>query len=251
MHITAFSPSPELSGFVECYGLWHNDPELGPPTAATAHSPPADLPPFSAQDPLGFARRMLWLRLPGRDEGLSIFFRPAGLYHLFGLSLAEGRTARAGPGEAALAFVNALLHRMQEAGSHVAWPAAADELLLAHAAHTTALPDAVDAVAGSILRQEGRVSIEALAQGVGLSRRQLERRFLAEVGTAPKLYASLVRFNHAFRLLAASPAPNWQDVAYACGYYDQAHLIREFRRFTGQAPSAFFKANPEQPIPAA
>ncbi|UOQ99780.1 AraC family transcriptional regulator [Hymenobacter sp. 5317J-9] len=190
---------------------------------------------------------MLWLRLPDRDEGLSIFFRPVGYYHLFKPPVAEGEDVRDMLSRAAQPFVDALLQRMQEC-RRLAWPAAADELLLERVAGTATSPDAVDAVAGSILEHDGRVSIEALAQGVGLSRRQLERRFLAEVGTAPKLYASLVRFNRAFRLLAADALPNWQDVAYACGYYDQAHLIREFRRFTGHAPSAYFKAHPTSPV---
>lgn len=105
--------------------------------------------------------------------------------------------------------------------------------------HPHPTSEVVEAVANCILRRRGRVTIEALAYDAGLSRRQLERRFLLEVGAPPKLYARIARFNHVLELLAESLAPDWPDIAYLCGYYDQAHLIREFRRFTGQTPGAY------------
>jgi transcriptional regulator GlxA family with amidase domain len=52
----------------------------------------------------------------------------------------------------------------------------------------------------------------------------------------PKRFARLHRFRSAVRMLAATPAPALARVAQVCGYFDQAHLNREFREFAGRTP---------------
>jgi AraC-like DNA-binding protein len=56
---------------------------------------------------------------------------------------------------------------------------------------------------------------------------------------APKVYARVLRFDHAVRRLRAGRAGGWVDLALCCGYADQAHLAREFRALSGLPPSAF------------
>lgn len=85
-------------------------------------------------------------------------------------------------------------------------------------------------------RSRGKVRVEELAAGEGWSRKHLTRRFQIEVGASPKLYARILRFEHAQALAQASPRPSWTEVALACGYADQAHLIREFRTLAGLTP---------------
>jgi methylphosphotriester-DNA--protein-cysteine methyltransferase len=58
----------------------------------------------------------------------------------------------------------------------------------------------------------------------------------AAVGLSPKLFSRLQRFNHVFRVLETSVS-NWAQTAAACGYYDQAHLIRDCKRFSGTTPA--------------
>jgi AraC-like DNA-binding protein len=82
------------------------------------------------------------------------------------------------------------------------------------------------------------VHVSAAARALGLSERQFERRFLAQVGVTPKRFAMLRRFE---RVAAqAKTAPSLTAVALEAGYYDQAHFIRDFRRFAGAAPKEFF-----------
>lgn len=97
------------------------------------------------------------------------------------------------------------------------------------------------------------VALQALAGGapmnelsgmVGISDRTLGRRFRMQVGLSPKLYQRVVRFRRAFRMLSRSAPGQWTRVALAAGYYDQAHLIRDFRGFAGAAPGDFFRADP-------
>ena len=85
----------------------------------------------------------------------------------------------------------------------------------------------------------GAAPIEILAQQIGLGRRQFERRFLEYVGLSPRLFGRIVRFQRAFRALGAESGA---AVAARCGYADQAHLVREVRRFAGQTPTLLAQA---------
>ena len=96
------------------------------------------------------------------------------------------------------------------------------------------------------LLESGRPgTIGELARSVGLTPRTLQRRFRAEVGIGPTLLRRILRFRAAFRLLERLPPGRWSRVAPRAGYFDQAHLIRDFRRFAGGAPSVFFGGGPE------
>ena len=88
-------------------------------------------------------------------------------------------------------------------------------------------------------------TIGELARSVALTPRTLQRRFQAEVGLDPTLLRRILRFRAAFRLLERLPPGRWTRVASRAGYFDQAHLIRDFRRFAGAAPSVFFGGGPE------
>jgi AraC-like DNA-binding protein len=75
-----------------------------------------------------------------------------------------------------------------------------------------------------------------LARTLGISLRQLERRFQNAVGLGPKHFSRMRRFQRIFQAIEQQ-RPGWAGAAAACGYYDQAHLVRDFREFAGQAPS--------------
>ena len=93
--------------------------------------------------------------------------------------------------------------------------------------------DAVRQLAGS----HGTRDIASLARDFGISTRHLERRFLDRVGLQPKLFARMRRFQSVFPAIESGKA-NWAAAAIACGYYDQAHLIRDFREFAGEPPAS-------------
>ena len=86
----------------------------------------------------------------------------------------------------------------------------------------------------------GAVPIEALATEIGWSRRHLARRFAAEIGLSPKLQARILRFRRAADLLRAGhgAATGLADLAVDCGFFDQAHMTREFRDLSGLTPAA-------------
>jgi AraC-like DNA-binding protein len=72
-----------------------------------------------------------------------------------------------------------------------------------------------------------------------MSERQFRRRCVEESGLAPKQLCRILRFRHACELAAARRA-GWAAIAADAGYYDQAHLIRDFHEFSGGAPVSVF-----------
>jgi AraC-like DNA-binding protein len=114
---------------------------------------------------------------------------------------------------------------------------------LAHALDG-ARPDPIEAAVARLESGRARAAGE-LAVAVGLTPRTLQRRFMDEIGVDPTLLRRIIRFRAAFVLLEKLPPGRWGRVAPHAGYFDQAHLVREFRRFAGAPPSVFFGAGPE------
>ncbi|MFA9431111.1 helix-turn-helix domain-containing protein [Egicoccus sp. AB-alg2] len=82
----------------------------------------------------------------------------------------------------------------------------------------------------------GRVRVGALARELGWSERRLASQFGDQLGMSPKRMAGLVRFERAAALLARPDRPSLAEIAHRVGYYDQAHLTTEVRRFAGLTP---------------
>ena len=81
-------------------------------------------------------------------------------------------------------------------------------------------------------------NVTAVAADLGVSERHLRRIFRDTVGLSPKSFAKLTRFHRALHAARTSAHANWTNIAAAVGYYDQAHLITEFRAIAGVTPSA-------------
>jgi len=149
---------------------------------------------------------------PGRQSGIQLALEPLGARALLGLQAVE------------IANIDV---------------PAADVLGPLEPARAVA-PEVTEA--WSTLRQSsGRVAINQLAHSVGWSSRHFGERFLADVGLSPKAAARVIRFDHARRELqrrvTSGALVTLADLAADTGYYDQAHLAREFRELAGCSPS--------------
>lgn len=87
----------------------------------------------------------------------------------------------------------------------------------------------------------GTIGVEDLADEAGVSRKHLSRRFRIEIGLTTKTLARVHRFKHAMDWLSQQERVAWGELASICGYYDQSHLIRDFRDFSGMAPGDFIR----------
>jgi AraC-like DNA-binding protein len=98
-------------------------------------------------------------------------------------------------------------------------------------------------LAGQLSRRPSNnrsIGLGELAAELGVSIRTVERSFLSTVGLSPKQYAQVLRFRRVLQELRA-PDPRWSTIALQSGYYDQAHLINAFRRYTGASPMRFLE----------
>ena len=97
----------------------------------------------------------------------------------------------------------------------------------------------VDAAVATIIRSGGRTPIEEVTAESGISRQHLARAFAYHVGVSPKTFARVMRFRRAIELAQAGQE-RWVDLAGELGYFDQSHMISEFREFAGDTPVPFF-----------
>jgi AraC-like DNA-binding protein len=88
-----------------------------------------------------------------------------------------------------------------------------------------------------LIQREPWHRMAAIAAQTGASVRHLERAFLDRVGCPPKTLARITRFQRVLSLREQRPQWGWARVAVESGYYDQAHLIADFRRFSGSTPA--------------
>jgi AraC-like DNA-binding protein len=90
-----------------------------------------------------------------------------------------------------------------------------------------------------IQHRHGNISVEALMRELGANYKYLERHFLQIVGLTPKVFNRITRFQYVMQTLRYAAFHAWPSMALDCGYYDQAHFIKEFKEFTGATPSEF------------
>ena len=110
--------------------------------------------------------------------------------------------------------------------------------LLDHPLHqrlseTKACPSQAHAL--HLLRTRPDLDIIEIARDIGWSRKHLADRVRDAVGIGPRSFRRLLRFHRLTK--AIGEAPDWAGLAHDAGYYDQSHLIREFREFAGMTPS--------------
>lgn len=172
----------------------------------------------------------------GSQSGVQVAVRPLGCRALFGLP--AGELAGLDTDFDAVAgdtFVGTLRDRLRHAGT---WPerfALLDDTMAGLIRERAAVHPDVAYAFDRLVDSGGEVTIGELAGEIGWSPRHLTDRFRAEVGLRPKETARVVRFDRARRLLRAGVRLG--DVAAKAGYFDQAHLNREFRVLAGLSPT--------------
>ncbi|PWI41240.1 AraC family transcriptional regulator [Streptomyces sp. ICBB 8177] len=184
----------------------------------------------------------------GAQSGVQLALGPLGARVLLGLPAGELGGLDL-PADAVLGrFAGEVCDRLRSAGDWRDRFAVLDAALLARLRPDRAVSEPVARAWRALLRGGGAVPAGALASEAGWSGRHLADRFRAEIGLTPKAAARVVRFDRARRLLAARAAASGSvrgvddglglaALAAECGYFDQAHMAREFRALAGCPPS--------------
>jgi AraC-like DNA-binding protein len=217
---------------------------LDEPLTVEAHPDPGQPPGEFGTLLGGLHSAPALIRHAGAQSGIQLALKPPGVRALLGLPAGQLADLDV-PAEAVLGRVcTELRDRVRGASG---WPerfAVLDEILLRQ---LLAGRDGAAAVAPEVLwswrqllRAGGAVRVADLAAGTGWSGRHLASRFRAEIGLTPKAAARVVRFDRARRRLVEhidDAGYQLADLAADTGYFDQAHLAREFRSLAGVPPS--------------
>jgi AraC-like DNA-binding protein len=186
----------------------------------------------------------------GPSAVVGAHFTPGGAAAFFGGALRELRNRTElledlwGP---APCGVRELREQLQAATS----PQQALQRLQAHLLlrlHDAAPPDPLAALAIQAFRSDPtRARVEPVQRDSGCTPAQFIRRFEQAVGLTPKRYARVLRFGALLPSLLRCGPRDWAQIAAGAGYFDQSHLIREFRQLAGVAPSAYAPVQADQP----
>ena len=179
------------------------------------------------------------LLMSGEIKAFSIRFQPGALHRLIRFdmnAIANHGVAMADVfGRSSNGLRDAVLGAADFAGR-----VAAAERWLGNIQRDARPLDRIDIAGRILLESGGQKRIDGLAEWAGRSERQFTRRFAAQVGLNPKLYARAIRLNALLKTRRSQPQATWTELAHAAGYADQAHFVRECRDLTGSSPSAFF-----------
>ncbi|WP_324679110.1 helix-turn-helix transcriptional regulator [Hymenobacter sp. GOD-10R] len=182
------------------------------------------------------------LQLPAACCIAGVFFRPGVVHRWLRYPMPELTQGPLDLETLAGPAVQQLLAQLAEVPATLARVALLEAFVARRLPVLTHLPTATDYALRLLVQHRGNISVEALAGQLRVSRQFLARQFAEHVGRSPKQVGRVVRFNAVHQQLVQQPQPDWLDLVCQYGYYDQTHLIKEFRTFTGCSPLAYQQA---------
>ncbi len=176
------------------------------------------------------------IKVHNQLHAIRIDFLPGGLYRMLGLPMLElfdcGFDASLFFGDE-IAKINEQLQEINdlEAGKNIV-----ESFLLKQVKNVKELLP-IDLALRMLLQQNGNMSMDKIASLSCLSLKTFERKCKERIGMNPKSYARILKFSKAYRIHEAFPQLSWTNIAYEAGYYDQMHMIKDFKVFAGVNPS--------------
>lgn len=253
-------PAPPLRPFIAWYaGFRHTGPParhrglpspyltliftLDEPLTLTQHPDPRQPPGRYVTLVGGLHAAPALITHDGRQSGIQLMLSPLGARALLHLPAGELASLDLDGSQVLGPLAAQIQERVRSAPNWPARFAVLDELLASRLGGMMQLRPETARAWQQLLASGGGVTVAELASETGWSSRQLRNRFGAEIGLTPKAAARVIRFDRTRRLLARQAAAGQQrplaDVAAEFGYYDQAHLAREFRELAGCPPSTW------------
>ena len=188
---------------------------------------------------VGPNRRAMEIRATGAVDLVGVRFRPEALSAWLRVDAGELLDRSCALGELPAPLDRTLAEQL--AGARGSGPRLA--ILRRHLAHASSrvVFDRRIGAAVDLALADGRARPAAIAEAVGMSYRQLSRLFQERLGFGPKPLVRLGRFQRALRALEGPGHRSVAAVAVRAGYFDQAHLARDFRLFAGIAPGRYLR----------
>lgn len=177
---------------------------------------------------------------PGNVLAFGVFLKPFASWELFRIPPAEFADQSFQGREVFGPWITNLWQKLGECKTFGDRVQLATDTLLPFAEHAAA-PTKTMVAARSLLETDPGMRIEQLARASYMTLRSFERKFVSDIGVTPKLFGRLRRFQLALDCKRASGA-RWLDVAHELGYFDQMHMVKEFRAFGGETPSELLQS---------
>jgi AraC-like DNA-binding protein len=114
-----------------------------------------------------------------------------------------------------------------------------DSFLLARVSAAEPPPPSLTWAVSRLHATGGALDIGSLTDALGCSRRYLIGLFNDHVCLPPKVFARVLRFRRALELAYGDRGLDWAEIAHRTGYYDEAHMVRDFQQFMGHSPTAY------------
>jgi AraC-like DNA-binding protein len=210
---------------------------LGPPQYRVEPGPPEKRVPFVDVWYSGLHQGPIDTEAPHGNALLGVAFSAHGSFPWLGERMEDLSDRIIALADALGDGALALRERLLNTASLEARFKCVERWLLARLKPRTIVHPAVRWAVDRIAATGGRIPIEELATQTGFTRKHLGSLFQQQVGVSPKSLARIHRFRGALALLDRGDGHvPWAELAEQCGYYDQSHLINEFRRFTGFSP---------------
>jgi AraC-like DNA-binding protein len=175
------------------------------------------------------------IKMGHRHLMVHVGFKPGGLHQLIGVPMHQLMDQSYSASDILGREADAVLEQLKNTKSWQHMVAIVEQFLLKKlCSHKKA--EAFDQAVSHLILQNGNIPIDNVATNACLSLKQFERKCKERIGLPPKLFARLIRFSSAYRLREANPQLSWTSICYECGYFDQMHLIRDFKEFAGVTP---------------
>lgn len=180
--------------------------------------------------------------VPERLSLFAVSFLPGGVRELFDIPANELLDCNIPLRYILRDSINQLEDRLMAASTFEERVAIAENFLMACLYKNRGGYDArrMASVIYTLNRNLGALTVDELAAESCLCRRQFERHFLTHVGISPKQFIRIVRFQYALYRKSFNRAVSLTELAHASGYYDQSHMINDFKALAGITPSKYF-----------
>lgn len=183
------------------------------------------------------------IRIQGQFISFTVKFNATGMYQLLGIPMDQFRNKAVPAFDINVLPFENITKQLLYAPDIQTCINIVEPFLLRLISKHLPLSGVTDQAVELLRHQKGNSSILQLASNCNLSLRQLERNFIREVGVSPKIYARMIRFQHLLQKRITTPDQKWAALAYDNDFFDQMHLIKEFKQFLGTTPSAFVSAD--------
>jgi AraC-like DNA-binding protein len=170
---------------------------------------------------------------------IGVHFKPGGAFPFLGLPAGDLADTHADLEDLWGMSAGRLRDRMCEARTSDEQFQLLEQALLSRLRHDVEQHYAVSAALDMFRKHHAGPTVRDAAKYIGLSERRFIQAFKTEVGLTPKLFSRIQRFQRTRSVIQQLPSPDWAELAFDLGYFDQSHMIREFVEFSGLTPTTY------------